>query len=68
MSDRRQKATTVIKIEADAQRRYNCGPARLTGDANALYERHLTFDNVVPLACTTLRDKYIVLARDLWEY
>src|SRR5271157_4281139 len=28
--------------------RYNGGPLRLSGDPNAFYERHLTFDQVVP--------------------
>ncbi|MGO9198947.1 MAG: helix-turn-helix domain-containing protein [Limisphaerales bacterium] len=28
--------------------RCNCGPLQLSGDPNAFYERHLTFDHVVP--------------------
>jgi hypothetical protein len=31
---------------------YGCGPIRFTGDADALYERHLLFDNVVAPAAT----------------
>jgi hypothetical protein len=26
--------------------RYNCGPVKLSGNSEALYERHLTFDQV----------------------
>ena len=26
---------------------YNCGPVKLSGDSNAFYERHFTFDQVV---------------------
>ena len=29
--------------------RYNCGPVKFTGGDNALYERHLTFDQVIPV-------------------
>jgi starch phosphorylase len=28
------------------RRQYGCGPVDLTGSADALYERHLLFDNV----------------------
>lgn len=28
--------------------RYNCGPVQLSGEGNAFYERHVTFDHVVP--------------------
>jgi hypothetical protein len=27
--------------------RYGCGPIRFSGDPNALYERHLLFDDIV---------------------
>ena len=30
--------------------RYNCGSVKFSGNENALYERHLTFDQVIPLA------------------
>ncbi|NJM55443.1 MAG: glycogen/starch/alpha-glucan phosphorylase, partial [Verrucomicrobiae bacterium] len=43
--------------------RYNCGPVKFTGGDNALYERHLTFDHVVPVGAATQRDKYEALAR-----
>ncbi len=45
--------------------RYNCGPVKLSGDPNALYERHLTFDQVVPETAATARDKYEAIARSV---
>ena len=33
---------------------YGCGPIKFTGDANALYERHLLFDHVVGVNATGL--------------
>ncbi len=38
--------------------RYNCGPVKFSGADNALYERHLTFDHVVPVNAATPRDKF----------
>ena len=35
--------------------RYNCGPVKFAGSDNALYERHLTFDHVLPVPAATLR-------------
>jgi starch phosphorylase len=45
--------------------RYNCGPVKMSGDANAFYERHLTFDQVIPNAKATARDKYEASARSV---
>jgi len=45
--------------------RYNCGPVKLSGEANALYERHLTFDQVIPDKQATARDKYEAIARSV---
>jgi starch phosphorylase len=45
--------------------RFNCGPVKMSGDANAFYERHLTFDQVIPDAKATARDKYEASARSV---
>jgi starch phosphorylase len=45
--------------------RYNCGPVRLSGEANAFYERHLTFDQVARDAEATTRDKFEAIARSV---
>jgi len=47
----------------DVLTRFNCGPVGLSGNANALYERHLTFDQVLPVALAAARDKYEAIAR-----
>jgi starch phosphorylase len=46
-------------------RRYNCGPVKFTGEDNALYERHLTFDQVMPVRFATPRDKYEAIAHSV---
>ncbi len=43
--------------------RFNCGPVTFAGSDNALYERHLTFDRVVPLEYAMPRDKFEAAAR-----
>ena len=45
--------------------RYNCGPVTFSGSSNALYERHLTFDQVVPVAAATPRDRFEAVARSV---
>jgi starch phosphorylase len=37
-------------------KRYDCGPVKLSGDSNAFYERHVTFDHVVAETETSARD------------
>ena len=45
--------------------RFNCGPVTFAGTDNALYERHLTFDRVVPLEYAPPRDKFEAAARSV---
>ncbi len=45
--------------------RLNCGPVRFSGSNDALYERHLTFDHVVPVAAATPRDRFEAVARSV---
>lgn len=45
--------------------RLNYGPVEFSGSADALYERHLAFDHVVPLKEVTLRDQFEAVARSV---
>src|SRR6185503_4206962 len=45
--------------------RYGCGPVQLKGRDNALYERHLMFDNAVDPATASARDRYEAAARSV---
>ena len=52
MSTRRRAgppASTGADAIAELRRQYGCGPVEFTGTDNALYERHLFFDNVIDL-------------------
>src|SRR5215831_5973382 len=41
---------------------YGCGPNRFTGTDEALYERHLLFDNVVDASQVSLRERFEAVA------
>jgi glycogen phosphorylase len=45
--------------------RYGCGPVQFAGTDDALYERHLLFDNGVQLTAATARDRFEALARSV---
>jgi starch phosphorylase len=51
--------------EADLIRQYDCGPVSLTGDEDALYRRHLTFDNVLAAGAVGPRERFEAFARSV---
>src|SRR5260370_31428892 len=60
--------TSIVElIGADGlarlRRHYGCGPVDFTGTENALYERHLLFDNVVNPTAAGPRARFEALAR-----
>jgi starch phosphorylase len=44
---------------------YGCGPVQFTGTGDALYERHLLFDNIVDPADVGARERYEAVARSV---
>jgi glucan phosphorylase len=50
---------------ADTLDRLNSGSVTFSGDHDALYERHLTFDHVVPVTAATPRVKFEAVARSV---
>jgi starch phosphorylase len=44
---------------------YGCGPVQFTGAYNALYERHLVFDNVMEETTLGVRERYEAIARSV---
>src|SRR4030095_248336 len=59
------KGTQPVPVPVDLLARLNCGPLEFSGGDNALYERHLTFDRVVPVEAATPRDKFEAVARSV---
>ncbi|HET8696104.1 MAG TPA: glycogen/starch/alpha-glucan phosphorylase [Gammaproteobacteria bacterium] len=54
-------------LEADAGllKRYGCGPIQFSGSNDALYERHLVFDDIVDLAAAGARERFEAVARSI---
>jgi glycogen phosphorylase len=65
----RQKVSPSTPSESDGlaklRHQYGCGPVELTGTDNALYERHLLFDNVVKPSAVNPRDRFEAFARSV---
>jgi starch phosphorylase len=68
----KQKAASPTPAGPDGlaklREQYGCGPVDFTGTENALYERHLLFDNVVKLTAAGPRERFEAFAhavRDL---
>ena len=57
------KQATGPTLDPKLLAQYGCGPIRFTGDADALYERHLLFDNIVAPAATGPRERFEAAAR-----
>jgi glycogen phosphorylase len=45
--------------------RYGCGPVQFTGSPNALFERHLTFDNIMKLKDAGPREQFEAYAHSV---
>src|SRR5271163_4712484 len=50
---------------AKLREQYGCGPIDFTGTDNALYERHLLFDNVVKPTAVSPRERFEAFARSV---
>src|SRR5512145_2673536 len=68
MSSLRRTAGARTPSAPDTQKlleQYGCGPIQFTGTADALYERHLLFDNVIDPAAVGARERYEAVARSV---
>jgi starch phosphorylase len=68
MSSRRTTAGARTPSVPDTQKlleQYGCGPIQFTGTADALYERHLLFDNAVDPPAVGARERYEAVARSV---
>jgi len=50
---------------AKLRSQYGCGPIEFAGTANALYERHLVFDDVIDLGAAGPRESFVAIARSV---
>jgi starch phosphorylase len=65
------KPATVVPIPTTPQniskliQQYGCGPVQFSGTDNALYERHLIFDNIVDPAASDARMRFEAFAHSV---
>ena len=57
--------STDTDSTAKLRSQYGCGPIEFAGTDNALYERHLVFDNAVDLAAAGPRERFEAIARSV---
>ena len=60
-SIRGRRSETIDKLIAQ----YGCGPVKFSGADEALYERHLLFDNVTDIKVAEARDRFEAIARSV---
>src|SRR5262245_53761841 len=65
MSDAAKTSRAATVDMATLRQQYGCGPVDLAGGADALYERHLLFDNVADAATVGARERYEAVARSV---
>jgi glycogen phosphorylase len=53
------------EAEADLLTQYGCGPIQFSGDHDALYERHLLFDDVVDPLAAGARERFEAAAKSV---
>src|SRR5437773_7705899 len=58
-------ATSPGSDIAQLRQKYGCGPVELTGNADALYERDLFFDNVMEVTTIGARERFEAIARSV---
>ena len=56
---------TGTNTESDLLTQYGCGPIRFSGHSDALYERHLLFDDVVDPVAAGARERFEAAARSV---
>jgi starch phosphorylase len=57
--------STGSATEADLLEQYGCGPIRFSGNQDALYERHLLFDDVIDPVDAGPRERFEAIARSV---
>jgi starch phosphorylase len=65
--NQKPSASTVITESQVAKliEQYDCGPFKLAGSPEALYERHLVFDNVMEATTIGARERFEAIARSV---
>jgi starch phosphorylase len=63
--DKSVSATSARSGISTLLEQYSAGPVRFTGSGDALYERHLVFDNVMEITTVRTRERFEAVARSV---
>ena len=68
-AEKQEKSVSAMSTESDERSKlleqYGCGPVQFTGADDALYERHLVFDNVMEATTIGARERFEAIARSV---
>jgi starch phosphorylase len=68
-AQKEKKSVSATSTKSDDMKKlleqYGCGPVQLTGTNDALYERHLVFDNVLEETTIGARERFEAIARSV---
>ncbi len=67
-AQQKNKSFSPLPKKADLAKlvqQYGCGPVRFSGTDEALYERHLIFDNVIDMAAIGNRERFEAIAHSV---
>src|SRR6202047_4109295 len=56
---------TLSEVVPDLLEQYGCGPIRFSGHQDALYERHLLFDDIIDPSAAGARERFEAAARSV---
>jgi glycogen phosphorylase len=68
-AQKEKKSVSATSTKSDDMKKlleqYGCGPVQFTGTNDALYERHLVFDNVMEVTTIGTRERFEAVARSV---
>jgi glycogen phosphorylase len=68
-AEKQKKSVSAASTKSDDMKKlleqYGCGPVQFTGTNDALYERHLVFDNVMEVTTIGTRERFEAIARSV---
>jgi starch phosphorylase len=68
-AEKQKKSVSAASTKSDDMKKlleqYGCGPVQFAGTNDALYERHLVFDNVMEAVTIGARERFEAIARSV---
>jgi len=65
LTEERSPRSTQARATPDLLEQYGCGPIQFTGSPDALYERHLLFDDIIAPTAAGPRERFDAAVRSV---